>query len=83
MNQEKFAEKIICEGRDMLRQYLEEFMEAYPKVGLGYFKGKWKKILENFDAIQKEGAKRNLIVSKAEDGSPYLFFEYNVEAVNK
>lgn len=76
-NNAKFVRKVVEDGRRILTDALDNLEINYPCIGIEYFSWSWKKILKNFEQIQKYAAANNLSVRKASDGSQCLFFEYS------
>ena len=79
----EFARKIVKDGRNELRRYLEDVPTAYPKIGVPYSKRKMKIIKENLSIIQEVGELQNVIVTIREDRKDFVYFEYKFEKTNK
>ena len=73
----KFVKKVVDDAREILIDALDTQEITYPCLGIEYFSRSWKKILNDFESIQKYAATRNLKVRQAADGTQCLFFEYS------
>lgn len=74
--QKTFEQKVIKDARWHLEKYLNENHRTTPRLGIYYFKGKWKRILRSFDKIVDCGKKNNLKVELAGDGTHCVYYEY-------
>lgn len=80
---EERAQRIINECRFHLRELLEDFPTAYPKIGVPLGRKSWEFIQGNFELVREIGRKKNVYVFLSEDGSQYVYVEYIQEKVNK
>ena len=74
MDNRKFLNVIVKDAQFHLRKHLEDCREYNVRLGIGYGKKTWKKIMLNFDLFITIARSRNLEVSVTDDGTRHIFY---------